>query len=636
MGSLDLSGELEDAVRCRQVFERLDLPVVVLNSAGIVLFANDALASMLGVQREISAVTSRLEATSLLRELRSLVDGNGDGGVYDDLLPGPHGTTHVRWHSIVLRAESGGTVVASVGEDLSEETRVAATLHEVERVAEVGHWVWDIELGQLSWSDAVFGIFGVDRAGFFPTYAAFLARVHKDDRALITDGVATALRDEKPYDVQHRILRPDGEVRFVRERAEVRRRVDGTATRMIGTVKDVTAIVAAQEALRAREEQLRHSQKMEALGALAGGIAHDFNNMLSVILGFSSLLSEDDLPSEVAQSVTQIRKAAERAHRLTKQLLAFSRQQVVHPVCTDLAAVAIDFGVIAHRLLGEHIEWVLRIDATPRVNVDPVQMEQLLLNLAINARDAMPGGGTLTCSLNAEIVDERHRCADEVPPGEYAVLALTDTGTGIDPAVRERMFEPFVTTKPRGRGTGLGLAMVYGIVQQSRGRICVDSALGEGTTFTVYLPIHRGEPTPIAPPRRFAAPPSRDPVVLVVEDEDDVRAVTCAILRRHGYVVLEAASAAAALAALAKTRADLLLVDVVMPEMSGPELARRCAALYPDLPVLFITGYTDDITFHHGVQQGAVRVVNKPLAAEDLVAAVHAALEAAPEPTENR
>lgn len=621
----------------RRLLEDVDLPAIILDETGKVLFANDSIARIIGVPRDMLLGfqyspddTSHLQTNSPREEFVSLARGQRDRSVYEDLLPGPAGPTHVRWHSVALRAPGKQTLVASIGENLNEANRIAATLSEVERVAQIGHWIWDVELQKLTWSDTVFGIFGLDPLGFSPAYDTFMGRVHEDDRQLVIDGVAAAVHSGDLYDVQHRIVRPDGGVRWVRERAEVRRRLDGAATRMVGTVQDMTAMVAAQHALQERDEQLRQSQKMEALGALAGGIAHDFNNLLSVILGFSSLLVDDNLPAEVSYPVGQICNAAKRAQGLTKQLLAFSRQQVVHPVSTDLAAIARDFGIIADRLLGEQIQWDLRVHTRPQVNVDPVQMEQLLLNLAINARDAMPRGGTLTCSITSETVDEAHRCADDVPRGEYAVLTLQDTGTGIDPMVRARMFEPFITTKTRGRGTGLGLATVYGIVQQSHGHICVESAPQQGTTFSIYLPIHHGEAKAVALPRRLTPPTSREPVVLVVEDEDDVREVTCTILRRRGFTVFEANGGPSALKILDGTRVDLLLCDVVMPGMSGPELVSLLVHHYPDLPVLFMTGYTDDIAFHHGVELGNVQVVNKPLAADHLIAAVHDALQSAP------
>jgi PAS domain S-box-containing protein len=388
----------------------------------------------------------------------------------------------------------------------------------------------------------------------------------------------------------------------------------------------------AEEALQASADQLRQSQKLEAVGQLAGGVAHDFNNLLTVINGYSDLLLRrmtqgDDMRTKVEE----IKKAGERAASLTRQLLAFSRKQVLQPKVIRLNAVVADVEKMLRRLIGEDIDLVTVLEPTlSQIKADPGQVEQVILNLAVNARDAMPQGGKLTIEThNVHADDEFTRKHPTIRCGDYVVLAISDTGIGMDAETQARIFEPFFTTKEQGKGTGLGCATVYGIVKQSDGNIWVDSEPGKGTTFKVYLPAVLHE-TPSEPEKAPAAelPPGREKVLLT-EDEEPVRRLTKTILEINGYQVFEAADGDEALAVHEKHQGefDLVITDVVMPNMSGPELAESLEAISPGLKVLFLSGYTDDAIVRHGLLNEKVEFLQKPFTPDALLRKVREVLD---------
>jgi len=377
-----------------------------------------------------------------------------------------------------------------------------------------------------------------------------------------------------------------------------------------------------QEQVEHRTQQFMQAQKMQALGLLAGGIAHDFNNMLTVIFGRAQVLL-DRLPKDARarQDADAIGEAAERAATLTRQLLAFSRKQLLERCTLDLNSVIADMAQMLRRLIGENITVVTALaQSAAWVNVDRGQLEQVILNLAVNARDAMPGGGQLT--LSTESVDSDG--ADALPSGRFVALVVSDTGVGMDAATRERIFEPFFTTKPVGAGTGLGLATVYGVVEQHGGHIAVDSAPGRGTTFRVYLPsVDEPAPQAVMP---LVMPRTGSETILVAEDDPAVRALATDMLREHGYTVLAAADGEEALL-VAECHAapiHLLLTDVMMPRMNGLELARAFGSIRPHARVLYMTGYAEMPAAAEGI------IVQKPFSVFVLMDAVRRALEAAP------
>jgi two-component system cell cycle sensor histidine kinase/response regulator CckA len=397
-------------------------------------------------------------------------------------------------------------------------------------------------------------------------------------------------------------------------------------------LRDISDRKAAEGALRRSEQQLLQAQKMEAVGRLAGGIAHDFNNLLTVLAGAVHYLLDhhpDGTPDH--DDLVAIKDASERATALTDQLLAFSRRQVLQPVELDINDVVRRTEVLLRRLIGEHIDVVLGLDdALGAVKADPTQLEQVLLNLAINARDAMPEGGTLRFETSNVTVDGDYASTHlGLDPGPYVMLAVTDTGHGMDPITKAQIFEPFFTTKEAGKGTGLGLATVYGIVKQSGGSIYVYSEPGHGTTFKVYLPCIGSRAASEEHADLAGGAARRGEVVLLAEDRADVRRFTARVLRECGYEVLEAESGEAALA-LARDHAGpvhVLLSDAVMPGMSGKILAERLRATQPEMRVVFMSGYTDDAVLARDVVESGITFLQKPFTPVRLAAAVRSVLD---------
>jgi two-component system, cell cycle sensor histidine kinase and response regulator CckA len=410
---------------------------------------------------------------------------------------------------------------------------------------------------------------------------------------------------------------------------------DGREPVTLVAVRDVTARREAEAALRESEERLRQAQKMEAVGQLAGGVAHDFNNLLTVIIGHSDLLLEElpPAPHAVRADVEEIRAAGTRAASLTAQLLAFSRKQLLRTARLDVNRVVAEMTALLRRLIASDIEFRTRLapELAP-VEADRGQLEQVILNLVVNARDAMPNGGRLTVETALVATAEGTAGATgEVPPGRYVALSVTDTGVGMDAATRARIFEPFFTTKPAGKGTGLGLATVHGIVRQSGGHVRVRSEPGRGSTFEVLLPPYEGAEAEGEAPAAAPALPGGHETILLAEDDDAVRAYARRVLRRLGYTVLEARDGAAA-QRTAEAHAGpihLLVTDVVMPGVGGRELARRLARARPGLKVVFTSGHTEDEVLRRGVLAQTHQLLDKPYTPHSLAARVRAALDGA-------
>jgi PAS domain S-box-containing protein len=412
-------------------------------------------------------------------------------------------------------------------------------------------------------------------------------------------------------------------------------------------VRDVTErleIAAERERLRSQaerdklERQLHQSQRLESLGQLAGGVAHDFNNLLGVISNYATFVGEEvakELPDRrwqaVRDDIGEVKQAAERAAGLTHQLLAFARQEVIQPRVLDLNDVVGSVERLLIRTLGEHIELITDLaEGLPPVLADPGQIEQVLVNLAVNARDAMPGGGKLVIQTASTDIGEAAAGHAGLPPGRYVSLEVSDTGTGIPKDVMERVFEPFFSTKPKGEGTGLGLATVYGIITQAGGHVRLCSEPGIGTTLTTLLPVTGQAPAAAAAPQRAGTQHGHGEIILVVEDEPATREVTRRILDRNGYRVMAAASGQEALHILASElqHIDVLLTDVIMPQMQGKELADKVCFLQPAARVVFMSGYTQGLLGAQGVLEPGVQLIEKPFSETTLLAKLHDILHA--------
>ena len=537
---------------------------------------------------------------------------------------------HVVWLRDVVtveRSANGETRMRGFMTDITDRKTAEEALRASEQqlqlafeVASIGVAEHDHALNRTTFSDNLIRVLGFEPGTVDATYQWLLTRIHPDDRAQAEQAYAALTAGEPVGDLHYRILRPDGGIRWLLVRNRLFSNERGQPVRTVGVAMDVTA-------RKELEDQFRQMQKMEALGQLAGGVAHDFNNLLTVIEGYGQMLHDEWPGQEQGRlDLAEILRASERAKVLTNQLLAFSRKQVVRPTQVDLNATIRDLSRMLARVIGENIELDLQLDVVPPVIADVGQIEQVVMNLAVNARDAMPFGGRLTIRTAGAAMDTSAARARGLDPGEYAALVVSDTGSGMTADVRHRIFEPFFTTKEVGKGTGLGLSMVYGIVKQSSGHIEVSSEPGKGTTFRVHLPRGVGNLAEAAPER--PGPTHGVETVLLVEDEPMVRDLGSRVLRSHGYRVLVASNATEALQ-VAREHAgtvDLLLTDVVMPGLPGPELAARLETVTPGLRVLYVSGYADDSVARLGAEEG-ISFLAKPFSGEALAARVREVLD---------
>ena len=492
-----------------------------------------------------------------------------------------------------------------------------------ENISEV-FWIIEPTVMEVLYvSPAYETIWGRTRKSLLDQPNSFFDAIHPEDRPRVVEPLqgGTGL----PREVEYRIVSRDGAVRWIRDRAFPVCDSTGSVIRIAGVAEDVTE-------KRQLETQLRQSQKMQAVGQLAGGVAHDFNNLLSVIVGHIDLL-EMKLPSgdQLLESVTEIGRAAERAAALTRQLLAFSRQQVVEIQELDLNAVVVGAEKMLCRLIGEDVRLITSLQAElGPVQGDRGQLDQMLLNLAVNARDAMPKGGTLSfATSDIEFTSISSKLYPKLRPGRYVLLEVTDTGCGMTPEVQTRIFEPFFTTKNLGQGTGLGLAVVHGIVEQCEGHVEVLSSPGGGTTFKIYLPAVAETAAGESERLPLGLPQGRGETVLLVEDETSVRAVIVAMLNALGYHVLEASNAEEALRLVqkGKEKVELLMTDVVMPGKSGLDLADALHRLDPELRVIFQSGHAGEAVLRHGGLNPDIEFLQKPFALDVLAKKVREVLD---------
>jgi PAS domain S-box-containing protein len=751
--------------RFRKLAEHGNAVITLLDAAGLITYSTPTVTAALGYAPWENVGVAVLD-------LIHPEDARTAGPLFKEVLAYPgrvaRGDFRVRhrddsWRDLevvaVNRLEDPDVAAIVVNyHDISERKRTETALRRTtellahgQAVANIGSWEWDINTDAVTWSEEQYRIFGVTPGPGPLAYTDFLARLHPDDRALVAGAISRALKTHTPFEIDHRIVRPDGNLRFLISRGGIISDRAGRPARLIGVAVDMTARKQAEETLRRVNERLeaviqaaplaifaldlegtvqtwnpaaerlfgwlaaevmgkplpivpddkqeefrdtrdrvlkgellggvervrirkdgtpvsvnvftaalhdaegrvsgslaliedvtnvKHlerqvflSQKLEAVGRLAGGVAHDFNNLLTAIIGSADLLRESlPIDHDGRLESDEIRTAALRAADLTHQLLAFSRQQVLETQVLSLNEVVLAMDKLLRRLIGEDIS--VRTVMAPdlgAVRADPSKLEQVVVNLAVNARDAMPRGGELTIETANVALDDTYAAKHvAIVPGPYVMLMVTDTGVGMDAQTQERVFEPFFTTKERGKGTGLGLATVYGIVKQSGGYVWIYSEVGRGTTFKIYLP---RVDAPAEPLEAAPAPTGQlcgSETVLVVEDQEEVRRLIHKLLKARGYNVLVAANGTDAIRLAQEYcgRIQLLVTDVVMPGMSGREVGRTLGTSRPEMKVLYLSGYTDDSVVRHGVLQAGVEFLQKPFTADVLARKVRDVLDA--------
>ena len=618
--------------RLRQILDSQHAFVAVLSPEGEIIEMNEAALAAMGITRADVVGKRFLEAGWLARESVSPVEAAiataARGEVFrDDLVAVLRGTRREIDTRISPLQDANGALLHVVvfGVDITDRKHAEQALQQSERrfrelaeTIEDVFWITVPDKQQMIYvSPAYEKVWGRSVDSLYRNPFSWTESIHPEDRARITQAVHTR-QVAGTFDEEYRILRPDGAVRTIRDRAFPVRGPEGVVERVLGVARDVTE-------QRLLEDQLRHSQKMEAFGQLAGGVAHDFNNILTAIYMQTEVAQlSGPLSRDVEESLIEIRRTAERATNLTRQLLLFSRRQVMQPKPMDLNEVVQSIATMLQRLLSR--EFVLQIELGPeplRLVGDSSMLDQVLLNLVVNARDAMPGGGRLTIRTRI------HRPASNHP---HAMLTVTDTGSGIPPEHRDRIFEPFFTTKEPGRGTGLGLATAFGIVKQHRGSITVSSEVGSGTTFTILLPL--AEETTEIPASTEARTPGLigGETILLAEDDPAVRQATVTMLTHAGYRVLQAENGADAFMLWERHRGAirLLLTDLVMPGgLGGRELASALQGLDPKLPVIFMSGYSAELAGSTPTWPERQLFLQKPYSRTQLLDAIHVSLEAA-------
>ncbi|MBT5037417.1 MAG: PAS domain-containing protein [Rhodospirillaceae bacterium] len=570
------------------------------------------------VERVRTSISQAVENDAVYEETYRIIRADGEGRV-------------LRGRGAVFRDDAGQAVrLAGITVDVTEQIEAERALRdselrlrEAQHISNIGDWESVGATADRRWSDEIYRILGRERDDYESTYDSFMACVHPDDRERIAMEIRKGMALGKPFSFEHRIVRPDGSVRYVLQRA-ISRLSDGGELGRAGTIQDITE-------RKAMEEQLQQAQKMEAVGQLTGGIAHDFNNLLAVIMGNLELISSQiDAEEAVFEMIERGISATERGADLTHRLLAFSRRQTLMPVAVDLNFLVSDMIEMLRRTLGETIKIFTSEPADLWLcEADRSQLENALLNLAINARDAMPNGGKLVIeTANILFGPEQAVSVPDIVPGPYVMLAVSDTGSGIGEDALEHVFEPFFTTKEVGKGSGLGLSMVYGFARQSDGNVTIESEEGKGTTVKLYLPRAQD----VESERRHL--PAKDNIplgsgehILVVEDDADVRDQAVNLLVALGYETSDAATAEAAIALVTDAQPfDLLLSDVILPDLRGPALAERVKRRVPDIAVVYMTGYAEGAFEHHDGKDKLTRLINKPFSKAELGRVIHDAL----------
>ena len=573
-----------------------DLPIIVLLSSGATLASSRALLSRFARHGNVTLLERPVRTVALTSTVQSAL--------------------RARYRQYEVRDHLSERAVAQAALERSEARYRSLALASASIV-----WISDVNgvfLGDGSAWEQYTGQSPSEYADW-----GWVQAIHPQDREATAAAWRRAVERKESYYAEYRLKTRDGQYRRVMARAVPVVDSDGRLE-WVGACNDV-------EDERRAADHLRQTQRIEAVGSLAGGVAHEVNNMMTAVIGFGGFVLKrlgEDHPSR--SDVAEMVKAASRAAGITRQLLAFTRQQVLQPTVLELSTVITDLSRMLTGFLGADIELVLRLDPqTGRVRADQTQLEQVIVNLVLNARYAMPSGGRLELETREVVLDDeyaRRHVGTSIEPGQYVAISVTDSGIGMDSATRARAFEPFFTTKPVGEGTGLGLSTAYGIVKQSGGYIWLYSEPGEGTSVKVYLP-KVSEPLG-RPSRPVAAPRGQGETLLVVEDEESVRTLARRTLEEAGYQVLDAADGRAGLEQILSAEIDLVLCDVILPEMSGHELGRRVSAVRPELPILYMSGYPGLEVVERGLIARDAPFIEKPFTASDLASAVRALLNA--------
>ncbi|HET7570385.1 MAG TPA: PAS domain S-box protein [Gammaproteobacteria bacterium] len=625
---------LESADRpYRVLIEQIQEGAVTLSADGTILYCNRRFAEMLATPQEqlIGNLIGRfIPAQQENRFEQLLVDSGAGGGRAEFELTTGDGSTLPAYLSFVELAHEPHRIICGIAMDLTQQKQSERRRHAAEEslqialdAADMGHWDVDLVTGNTRRSARCDAIFGYEP--HLPwDRDTFLNHVHPKDREAVAERLETA-GEGRRLEIECRIKRSvDGATRWIRINGKVYYE-DGRVVRAAGVVADITA-------RRQLEEQLHQAQKMEAVGQLTGGLAHDFNNLLAVIVSSLGIAQRRVSVADpmLARQLSHAERAAQRGAALTRQLLSFSRRQSLLPRTVCVNELLRDLEPLIQRAVGEEIDVQVDLqDGNWHCEIDPNQLESALLNLAINARDAIAGSGTLRIEVgDAELTAAEVESMTDASPGRHVRLSVVDTGSGMAPEVRAKVFEPFFTTKETGRGSGLGLSMVYGFVKQSNGHVAIESEIGQGTAIHLYLP--RAEPVAAAATSdaEQAGIDSTPATVLVVEDDPHVRPMVVELVRDIGHSVIEAANGADAIEIIDKRRdIDLLFTDVVMPgDMNGVELAREARRRRPQMAVLLTSGYAGACIGHGGRQGKQFRIIQKPYERTALVRAVNAAL----------
>lgn len=506
-------------------------------------------------------------------------------------------------------------------------------LKESQQIAHVGSWQLDLITNQVIWSDQLYKMYGFDPALPPPPYTEHKKLFTPESWERLSAALKNSADTGIPYELELEMVRKDGSHGWMWVHGKTVLDAMGVMVGLRGTVQDITERKKAEEERKNLQAQLNQAQKMESVGRLAGGVAHDYNNMLGIIIGYTELAIEKTTPTDpLYADLAEILSAAKRSADITQQLLAFARKQTISPKVLDLNDTIESMLKMLRRLIGEDVDlaWLPGAELWP-VKIDPGQVDQILVNLCVNARDAIMDIGKITIETGKAIFDEVY-CADHVEfvPGEYVLLAVSDNGGGMAPETLDMLFEPFFTTKDVNKGTGLGLATVYGIVKQNNGFINAYSEPEKGTTFRIYFPRHESDAKQVHKEAPVASDARGRETILLVEDEPAILRMTTMMLELLSYTVLGASMPGEAihLAHEHSGEIHLLMTDVVMPEMNGRDLARKLLTLYPNLKLLFMSGYTANVIAHHGVlDEGVNFFIQKPFSMKDLASKVREALD---------